>query len=117
MRAVIDHGMKPEIRADGFDSWAAGMAAIADKTPVLCKLSGLATEAKADWDVATLRPYAEHIINSFGPARVMWGSDWPVVNLAGGYARWREAAEEVVGTGPDCARIFGGTAAEFYRIS
>jgi L-fuconolactonase len=117
MRVVIDHGMKPEIRADGFDSWAAGMAAIADKTSVLCKLSGLATEATADWDVATLRPYAEHIINSFGPARVMWGSDWPVVNLAGGYARWREAAEEVVGTGPDRARIFGGTAAEFYRIS
>ncbi len=79
---------------------------------VYCKLSGLATEAKADWNVATLRPYAEHIIKSFGADRVMWGSDWPVVNLAGGYDSWRQAAEAIVPPA-DRDRIFGGTAAEF----
>jgi len=116
MRIVIDHCLKPEIRNNRFDDWAAAMAKIAAKTPVHCKLSGLATEAKADWDVATLKPYADHVINSFGATRVMWGSDWPVVNLAGGYDAWRAAAEEIVRP-VDAARIFGGTAAEFYRIS
>ena len=100
-----------------FDAWAAGIAEIAAKTPVYCKLSGLATEAKADWNTDSLRPYAEHIIRSFGPARVMWGSDWPVVNLAGGFDPWRQAAEQVVGQGPAFDRIFGGTATEFYRLA
>lgn len=116
MRVVIDHGMKPEIRNDGFDQWAETMAAIAEKTPVYCKLSGLVTEAKSDWNVTTLRPYAEHIIKSFGPTRVMWGSDWPVVNLAGGYDSWRQAAEAIVQP-VDRDRVFGGTAAAFYRIT
>jgi L-fuconolactonase len=116
MRIVIDHCLKPEIRNNRFDDWAAAMAKIAAKTPVHCKLSGLATEAKADWDVATLKPYADHVINSFGATRVMWGSDWPVVNLAGGYDAWRAAAEEIVKP-VDAERIFGGTAQEFYRIS
>lgn len=117
MRVVIDHCLKPEIRNEAFDAWAAGIAEIATKTPVYCKLSGLVTEARADWRVENLRPYAEHIINAFGPDRVMWGSDWPVVNLAGGFDLWRQAAEEVVGTGAARERIFGGNAANFYRLS
>jgi L-fuconolactonase len=116
MRIVIDHCLKPEIRNDGFDTWAGAMADIAAKTPVYCKLSGLATEAKPGWDVATLRPYADHVISSFGADRVMWGSDWPVVNLAGGYDPWRSAADAIVST-TDRDRIFGRTAKEFYRIS
>jgi L-fuconolactonase len=115
MRIVIDHGMKPEIRNDGFDDWATRMAAIAEKTGAYCKLSGLATEARDGWNAATLRPYAQHIVASFGADRVMWGSDWPVVNLAGGYDVWREAAEEIVAPA-DQAAIFGGTAQKFYRI-
>lgn len=117
MRVVIDHCLKPEIRNRSFDAWAAGIAEIAAKTPVYCKLSGLATEAGSDWNVATLRPYAEHVINSFGSERVMWGSDWPVVNLAGGFDTWRQAAEEIVGDTAARDRIFGGNAAEFYRIT
>lgn len=117
MRMVVDHGMKPEIRNDGFDKWAQGMASIADATPAYCKLSGLATEANSDWTTAVLKPYANHIIRSFGAERVMWGSDWPVVNLAGGYDPWRQAAEEIVGPGHPADRIFGETAKEFYRIT
>lgn len=116
MRVVIDHGMKPEIRNDGFDGWAVKMAAIAEKTGAYCKLSGLATEARENWNAATLEPYARHIIESFGASRVMWGSDWPVINLAGGYDAWHRAAEEVVAPS-DRAAIFGGTAQEFYRIA
>lgn len=116
MRVVIDHCMKPEIRNDGFDKWAETMSVIAAKTSACCKLSGLATEARSDWDVATLKPYAQHVIDSFGADRVMWGSDWPVVNLAGGYDSWRQAAEAIVAPA-DRDRIFGGTAARFYRIT
>jgi L-fuconolactonase len=116
MRTVIDHCMKPVIRESRFDDWAAGMEKIARQTPVLCKLSGLATEAAPGWTVDTLRPYAEHVLSVFGPERVMWGSDWPVLEMAGSYDEWRQAAETIVGRGPAFDRVFGGTAAGFYRI-
>ena len=116
MRTVIDHCMKPAIRDSAFDEWARKMEKIARSTPVLCKLSGLATEAGPGWSVATLRPYAEHVISVFGSARVMWGSDWPVVELNGSYDSWRDAAQQIIGGGPGKEDIFGGTAARFYRI-
>ncbi len=85
MRTVIDHCMKPVIREDQFEPWATKMAAIAKDTPVFCKLSGIATEANAGWTTKTLKPYAEHVITCFGDPRVMWGSDWPVLELNGSY--------------------------------
>lgn len=117
MRTVIDHCMKPRIRDDEFDGWAARMEKIARTTPVFCKLSGLATEANPGWTVETLRPYAEHVINVFGPERVMWGSDWPVVELNGSYDSWRQAALAIVGNRQGKEAILGGTAATFYRIT
>ena len=100
------------LRALGARHGAAGQ-----ETAAVCKLSGLATEANTDWTAETLRPYAEHIIRVFGPSRVMWGSDWPVVDLAGGYDRWWAASQTIL-TGVDGRDdILGGTAARFYRIS
>ena len=121
MRVVIDHGMKPRIRDHSpraFDEWADGMDRIATQTQAFCKFSGLVTEASPDWTVADLQPYADHLLRVFGPDRLMWGSDWPVCNLAGGHARWLAAARELTADlPPDAqARIFGGTAAEFYRL-
>lgn len=116
LRVVVDHCMKPRIRDDAFDDWAKGIAKIAHETQAFCKLSGLATEAKPGWTVATLKPYAEHIIDVFGPERVMWGSDWPVLELNGTYDSWREAALTIVGDRPGKDTIFGGTAAKFYRL-
>ncbi len=113
---VVDHCMKPRIRDDAFDDWAKGIARIARETQAFCKLSGLATEAKPGWTVATLKPYAEHVIDVFGPARVMWGSDWPVLELNGTYDSWREAALTIVGNRPGKSAIFGETAAKFYRL-
>jgi L-fuconolactonase len=83
-----------------------------------CKLSGLATEAAPDWTPTTLRPYVDHLIENFGPERLMWGSDWPVLNLNGDYARWSTAAHsltERLGASAQQA-IFGGTAQAFYRL-
>jgi L-fuconolactonase len=116
MRVVVDHCMKPQIRGGAFGEWAAGIERIARETPVLCKLSGLATEAAPGWRPEDLRPYAEHVLSVFGADRVMWGSDWPVLTLNGDFDRWRAAAMAWV---PEAARaaVFGETAARFYRIS
>jgi L-fuconolactonase len=116
MRIVVDHCMKPRIRDNAFDDWASGIKKIADETSVFCKLSGLATEASSGWTAASLRPYAGHILDCFGPRRVMWGSDWPVLNLNGSYQSWHEAALDfVLPKGRD--HVFGLTAAAFYRIN
>lgn len=120
MRTVIDHCMKPQIRShsdESFRHWADGMRALAEDTSAVCKLSGLVTECDG-WTVATLRPYADHLLEIFGPARMMWGSDWPVCQLAASYDDWRAAAESLTAhlSEPARAAIFGGTAAAFYRI-
>jgi L-fuconolactonase len=116
LRVVVDHCMKPRIRDNDFAAWADGINLIAKETSAYCKLSGLATEANPGWTVDTLQPYAAHIMEAFGPARVMWGSDWPVVDLNGNYGSWFAAAQAIVSSPTDQAQIFGGTAARFYRI-
>jgi L-fuconolactonase len=121
LRVVVDHCMKPQIRAHdagSFRFWADGMARIAGETGAFCKFSALITEADADWNVADLAPYADHILRVFGPARVMWGSDWPVCRLRGEYADWRTAAMALTDGLSDAGRamVFGGTASAFYRL-
>ena len=116
MRTVVDHCMKPAIRDNAFNDWARTMKAIARETTAFCKLSGLATEAKPGWTTDTLRPYAEHVIDVFGPSRVMWGSDWPVLELNGTYNSWHSAAQEYLLSDEERREVFGNTAARFYRI-
>lgn len=118
---VVDHCMKPQIRHHGpeaFAAWAEGMARIAGETGAFCKLSALVTEASPGWTVDDLAPYAEHVLAVFGPERVMWGSDWPVCRLRADYGAWRAAAVALTaGLSPvSRARVFGGTAAAFYRL-
>ncbi len=121
MPVVIDHCMKPHIRdhsTASFAKWAEGMSRIAGDTGACCKFSGLITEAGADWTLDDLRPYADHILRVFGPDRIMWGSDWPVCSLAGGYEAWFGAAQSLTtDLPPDAqAQIFGGTAVRFYGL-
>jgi L-fuconolactonase len=108
---VIDHCAKPHIAEGGeHRAWRADMAALAARG-AWCKLSGLVTEAGPDWTVATLEPIVRFVLETFGPGRIIWGSDWPVVNLAGGYDRWHFAARELAGAYP---QIFGGNARACY---
>ncbi len=121
MRVVVDHCMKPQIRDPSdanFKPWADGMSRLAEKG-AYCKLSGLVTEAKEDWSADQLRPYASHVLSAFGPERVMWGSDWPVVRLRAEYERWRSAAMELTAelSPEEQARVFGATAVEFYGLA
>lgn len=118
LRMVIDHAAKPHIAYRAFEPWATQMARFAAETQVCCKLSGLATEAGAGWDAARLRPYVDHLLQHFGPARLMWGSDWPVLNLAGDYLQWHAVSDELLGALSEAERagIRGANAAAFYGI-
>jgi L-fuconolactonase len=91
------------------------MAALAQQPGVHCKLSGLLTEAGDTPTAEAVAPYATHLIEIFGPDRLMWGSDWPVLNLAGDYASWRTMCEAWV-LPAQRAALFGETARRFYRL-
>lgn len=116
LAVVVDHGAKPRIRDRQLDPWRADMAAVAARGNTVCKLSGLATEAAANWTVEDLRPYVDHLLRCFGPGRLLWGSDWPVVERACGYDTWRDAAEELLHSlsQPERDAIFGGNAGRLY---
>lgn len=114
---VIDHGAKPPIASRQLDPWRAEIELFAALPNVMCKLSGLFTEMAPEQEREALLPYVRHLAQIFGPDRLMWGSDWPVILLAGGYAEWFELAGEM--SGFDIigrAALFGGTAARFYGI-
>ena len=116
---VIDHAAKPDIAGGVMEPWATQMRSIARDTAALVKVSGLATEAGPDWNTETLRPYVEVLLEAFGPARLMWGSDWPVLNEAGDYVRWVATANELMAVVPAAERgpIFGQNAAAFYGFA
>jgi len=116
MRVVVDHGLKPAIRhPEARDDWCRGIARLAAETSACCKLSGLVTEAGPNWSIDQLRPYVDHLIACFGPDRLMWGSDWPVLELVSSYERWHATARELV-TSSAGDRIFDATAQAFYRL-
>jgi L-fuconolactonase len=116
---VIDHIAKPAIAAGDAGRWRDGIAALAALPQVHCKLSGIVTEAGRDWTVERLRPFVAHVLEAFGPGRVLWGSDWPVLDLAADYGRWIAASEALLVhlDGPARQAVFGGNARRFYGIS
>lgn len=122
LRVVVCHGAKPAIAewtpGDGdFRSWTAGLRQLAARGCFM-KLSGMMTESGPGWRRDEVEPYVAAILDAFGPERVMWGSDWPVINRGGGYAKWLETVEEITAglTAAEQARLFGGAAIEFYRL-
>ena len=111
---VIDHGAKPPIAEGRFIDWYARMKALAVLPNVHCKLSGLLTEA-GDQKPTAVRPYAETILDLFGPDRVIWGSDWPVLRLAGEYRAWLAQCLDIVPAEHHDA-VFGDNAVRFYNL-
>ena len=116
LQIVVDHGAKPRIREREIDAWRADLAAVASHPRVVCKLSGLVTEARSGDDAAELAPWIDALVDLFGPGRLLWGSDWPVVNLAGGYDRWRALTLRALeGLSPQQrGAVLGGNAARVY---
>lgn len=116
---VLDHIGKPDIAQAIHDPWKQQMSELAAFSNVLCKLSGLVTEADhAQWKPADLKPYIAHVLETFGPQRVMFGSDWPVCRLAASYQRWLELALEATAGLSEAERhqVFYQNAANFYRV-
>ena len=116
LQFVLDHCGKPQLATGEIAVWQRDIALLAQRPNIVCKLSGLATEAAPDWRIADLRPAVDHVLACFGPARLLWGSDWPVVNLSGGYAKWFAAARALLADlSPDeKADVFGNNAARIY---
>ncbi len=113
---VIDHCAKPLIAEGTMQPWADQMADIARNTNVLCKLSGLTTEAASGWETNDITPYVEHILEVFGPKRIMFGSDWPVLELQSNYPEWVQLVDGWLAgySDEDRAAVLGGNAAAFY---
>jgi len=116
LQFVLDHCAKPRLATGELAIWQRDIASLAERPNIVCKLSGLATEAVPDWQIADLRKAVDHVIACFGPHRLLWGSDWPVVNLAGGYEKWFGAAKTMLAglSADENAAIFGGNAARIY---
>lgn len=116
---VVDHAAKPRIGAGANDGWLRDLAAVAAHPQSACKLSGLLTEAPPGCAANTLRPYVDTLLALFGPGRLLWGSDWPVVELAGGYDRWWWLTHELLSPLDAEARerILGANAARVYLSS
>ncbi|GGF06843.1 amidohydrolase family protein [Stappia taiwanensis] len=118
LACVIDHAAKPALASGDLSQWRADMTRLARETRCSCKLSGLLTEAGDHPELATVQPAAEHVLREFGPDRVMFGSDWPVLNLAADYAGWAAMVDTLLAplSPEDRARVWGGTARAFYRL-
>ncbi|MFD8128028.1 amidohydrolase family protein [Streptomyces mirabilis] len=116
---VLDHLGKPPIATGALRPWATAVRALAALPNTVCKLSGMVTEADhAKWTVDGLRPYADTVLDAFGPGRLMFGSDWPVCTLAASYGQAVDVAEELTGGlgAEERAEVFGGTATRVYRL-
>lgn len=116
---AIDHLAKPKIKQHSLADWEPALRAAAKRPNVFCKLSGMITEAHwQNWTAADLKPYVDIALECFGPNRLMFGTDWPVCELAGSYEQVHEAMVQLLGqlTESEQASIFGNTAARFYNL-
>ena len=115
---VLDHCGVPDVAGQALDPWRADIKALAALPNVVAKVSGIVAYAKPDWTVDDLRPFAEHVIDSFGWDRVVWGSDHPVCTLTADLARWVAAIKQIVaGASEDeQARLFHRNAERVYKL-
>jgi len=115
---VLDHGGKPPMDGSDLDAWAASIAMLAALPNTACKLSGLLSEAGADWCRTRLAEIIDVLIDVFGPERLIWGSDWPVCAPAIDYGTWSATCRTLLALRLDTdgiAKIFGGNAAAIYQ--
>ncbi|MGQ4386964.1 amidohydrolase family protein [Streptomyces sp. SAS_270] len=117
---VLDHLGKPPIASGALEPWAQEARSLAALPNTVCKLSGLVTEADwGSWTTQELRPYAETVLDAFGPERLMFGSDWPVCRLAASYAEVVSTAGELTAWLDRAERqeVFTGTAVRTYGLT
>lgn len=119
---VVDHAAKPPIARGDLQPWHADLARLAELPQVHCKVSGLLTEAGDRTRPADLLPYVQAVWTAFGPARLLWGSDWPVLRLARSYTGWLATTIDLLGTvhppatQAQLAAVLGANAVTLYRL-
>jgi L-fuconolactonase len=116
---VLDHIAKPDIRGGGFAAWDRAMRELAQRENVVCKLSGMVTEADWNsWSPDSLKPYFETVLGAFGPTRLMAGTDWPVLTVACAYGQWWDTVAGWIAPLSAWEReaIEGGTAVRVYGL-
>ncbi|WP_158974061.1 amidohydrolase [Cellulophaga sp. L1A9] len=116
---VIDHMAKPYIKEGFFDGWAVLIEEIAKHENVYCKLSGMITEADySTWSAAQIKPYIDVVFNSFGPDRILFGSDWPVCLVAGNFAKVKKLTTDFIAkcSPTEQQKIMGSNAVKFYNL-
>ena len=119
LRLVLDHAAKPPLRSGDLAEWIEDVRSLSAAPQVVCKFSGLITEADHEsWSTKELRPVTEVLLEEFGPQRLMFGSDWPVCRVAGGWAAWATAAEDLLTplSPTDLDHILQGTARRAYDL-
>jgi len=119
VRFVLDHGAKPEIAAGKLEPWASLIRDLAARPNVVAKVSGLVTEAGPKWRPDQIAPYVDHLLDGFGTARLMFGSDWPVCTLAAGYGEVVAVARETLARrlGPaELDAVFAANAVSAYGL-
>lgn len=116
---ILDHIGKPDIRNQVFEPWKSELRTLAGFPNVWCKMSGLVTEADMEnWKPEDLKPYIDHVFDSFGVDRVMYGGDWPVAYQATEYPRWVETLHNAVSgfSRVELHKLFRENAISFYRL-
>ena len=118
-KLILNHCGVPDIAGDGLDPWRQDIKALAQIPNVICKLSGLmAYCAPGTSSLEKIEPYVDHVLNCFGPNRMVWGSDWPVVNLAKGLPEWIAVTRKILGklSADEASSIAYGTAQIVYKV-
>jgi L-fuconolactonase len=112
---ILDHLGKPDVQAGLLEPWRSHISDLAALPNVACKLSGLVTEADHErWTPADLLPYVAHVLAAFGPDRILFGSDWPVMTLATTYPQWLETVQALA---PNQPNLWSANARRIYRLS
>lgn len=117
---VVDHLAKPLIKTKEIDAWKRDIEALSKNLNVYCKVSGMLTEADwYSWRTEDFTPYLDTVFNAFSTNRVMYGSDWPVCKLAGGYNRAMEILQIYTSrfSEQEQEQFYGGNAIEFYNLT
>ena len=128
LKGIIEHMAKPDM-ADGTDKadWQKGMRALARNTDLACKISlsprgedipGRAKNPGRGWSAEAIKPFVHHLLDEFGPERLIWGSDWPIALVTSDYGGTYQAMKDAIGPlrSEDEARMFSTNAAELYRL-
>lgn len=118
--AIINHGGRPFVMTGEVEPWASEMRAIARDTNAYCKLSGLVERAGQEWTIESVRPWVEILLETFGPDRLMFASNWPVMTIMATYAGWWETISYVLdkigASAKNREALLGGTATKVYRL-